>query len=57
MMTISFLKRPGMNQFLKCMSETFNEIVVFTESPKEYADAVINSLKPLQQFVTHRLYA
>lgn len=42
---------------MKAVSEVFHEVVVFTDSHREYADAVINSLKPLQQYVTHRLYA
>ena len=32
------------------------EIVVFTASGKEYADAVINSLVDIKPFISHRLY-
>jgi RNA polymerase II subunit A small phosphatase-like protein len=37
------LKRPGVDQFLKCMAERF-ELVVFTASLAKYADPVLDLL-------------
>ena len=56
MTTIRFLKRPGLNQFIKQMSSLFDEIVIFTASNREYADAVIDSLKEVKHLIHHRLY-
>lgn len=38
------------------MNEIFNEVVVFTENRKEYADAIMNSIKSFDLYVNHRLY-
>ena len=55
MTTIRFLKRPGLSSFIKEMSEIF-EIVIFTASGREYADAVIDSLEDISHLISHRLY-
>jgi TFIIF-interacting CTD phosphatase-like protein len=44
--------RPGAKEFIIQLSKYF-EIIVFTSSVKEYAEAVI---KPFIQFVDHALY-
>lgn len=51
---IKFLKRPGLSEFLEEMSVHF-EIIIFTASTQEYADAVIDSL-PCKEVISHRLY-
>ena len=42
--------------FIKKMSTVFDEIVVFTASAREYADAVIDSLSDVKHLINHRLY-
>lgn len=55
MTTIRFLKRPGLINFIKEMSSIF-EIVIFTASGREYADAVIDSMREIKHLISHRLY-
>lgn len=47
--------RPGLQDFLQKASEKF-EILVFTASVQEYADAVLNHLDPENKFFPHRFY-
>lgn len=47
--------RPGLNQFLEKISENF-EILIFTASIKEYADAVLNQLDPENKYFKQRFY-
>lgn len=47
-------KRPGVDDFLKSMTERY-EVVVFTASVKEYADPVMDRLDP-ERRVPHRLF-
>jgi CTD small phosphatase-like protein 2 len=47
--------RPGLMEFLQKISENF-EILIFTASIKEYADAVLNYLDPENKFFQHRFY-
>lgn len=48
------LKRPGVDAFLARCAK-FYEVVVFTASVSEYADAVLNVLDR-DEVITHRLY-
>lgn len=47
--------RPGLSSFLETVSDKF-EIVVFTASMKEYADAVLNMLDPENKIFKQRFY-
>ncbi|GLU13857.1 hypothetical protein SLE2022_304670 [Rubroshorea leprosula] len=49
------LKRPGMDEFLKEISEKF-EVVVFTAGLKQYAALVLDNLDPEGRIFNHRLY-
>ena len=48
------LVRPGTDEFLQEMSESF-EIVVFTAAMQDYADWVLNQIDP-NGYIKHRLY-
>ncbi|KAJ7936456.1 HAD-like domain-containing protein [Mycena leptocephala] len=48
------LKRPGVDEFLKRMSEIY-ELVVFTASSKEYAEPLLDKLDK-DKLVSHRLF-
>ncbi len=47
--------RPGLQEFLKAVSENF-EVVVFTASKQEYADVILNFLDPGNTIFKKRLY-
>jgi len=47
--------RPGLFDFLQNISQEF-EIIIFTASIKEYADAVLNRLDPENKFFKFRFY-
>lgn len=47
--------RPYALTFLKKMSKKF-EIVIFTASQQEYADAILDELDPDNELFQHRLY-
>ncbi|GLU22804.1 hypothetical protein SLE2022_388520 [Rubroshorea leprosula] len=53
--TMHVLKRPGLDEFLKELSEKF-EVVVFTAGLKPYASLVLDNLDPEGKIFTHRLY-
>lgn len=53
--SVDIFVRPGVNEFLKRMSQIF-EIFIFTASKKEYADACIDIIDPERTIVKHRLY-
>jgi CTD small phosphatase-like protein 2 len=53
--TVNLLIRPGVEEFLKNISENF-EIFIFTASIKEYADAVLNHLDPENKYFKFRFY-
>ena len=50
-----FLLRPGVIEFLTELSE-FYEIIIFTSSPKIYADNIIDKIDQNGNLITHRLY-
>ena len=50
-----FLLRPGLIQFLTELSE-FYEIIIFTSSPKIYADGIIDKIDQNGNLIAHRLY-
>ena len=50
-----FLLRPGVIEFLTELSE-FYEIIIFTSSPKIYADSIIDKIDQEGNLITHRLY-
>ena len=50
-----FLLRPGLIQFLTELSE-FYEIIIFTSSPKIYADGILDKIDQNGNLITHRLY-
>ena len=50
-----FLLRPGVKEFLTELSE-FYEIIIFTSSPKIYADSIIDKIDQDGNLITHRLY-
>lgn len=54
-MTFYVLKRPGVDEFLKAISKSF-EAVIFTAGLKEYASLVLNQLDPSGELISHRLY-
>jgi Dullard-like phosphatase family protein len=53
--TVPIFIRPGLMEFIQKISEIF-EIVIFTASRKEYADAVLNFLDPDGRYFRNRLY-
>ena len=50
-----FLLRPGAREFLKEVSKCY-EIIIFTSSPKKYADKILNKIDVDGNLITHRLY-
>ena len=50
-----FLVRPGVKEFLKEMIKYF-EIVIFTSSPKSYADNILDKIDINNEFFNYRLY-
>ena len=50
-----FFLRPRTIEFLKELSQ-FYEIIIFTSSPKEYADDILDKIDPNNNLITHRLY-
>lgn len=54
-MNFYVLKRPGLDRFLRRISERY-EVVVFTAGLKEYASLVLDRLDPKGAMISHRLY-
>ena len=50
-----FLLRPGVINFLEELSKLY-EIVIFTCSPKFYADGILNKIDIDNNYISHRLY-
>ena len=50
-----FLMRPGVKEFLQEMKKFF-EIVIFTSSPKSYADNILEQIDIHNEFFMYRLY-
>ena len=50
-----FLLRPGARNFLEEVSK-FYEIIIFTSSPKKYADKILNKIDIDGNLISHRLY-
>lgn len=50
-----FLVRPGTIYFLKEVSKYY-EIIIFTSSPKNYADNILNKIDISGDLISHRLY-
>lgn len=50
-----FLLRPGVIEFLTDISK-FYEIIIFTSSPKIYADNIIDKIDEKGTLISHRLY-
>ena len=50
-----FLLRPGVIEFLTELSDFF-EIIIFTSSPKIYADSIIDKIDQNGDLISHRLY-
>ena len=50
-----FLLRPGVINFLEELSKLY-EIVIFTCSPKFYADGILNKIDLDNNYISHRLY-
>jgi Dullard-like phosphatase family protein len=50
-----FLVRPGALDFLKEVSKYY-EIIIFTSSPKSYADKILNKIDINGNLISHRLY-
>ena len=50
-----FLLRPGVINFLEEISKLY-EIIIFTSSPKTYADSILNKIDEDNKFISHRLY-
>jgi Dullard-like phosphatase family protein len=50
-----FLLRPGAKKFLEETSKYY-EIIIFTSSPKKYADKILNRIDINGNFISHRLY-
>jgi len=52
---IYYLLRPGTLDFIKEMSQYY-EIVIFTSSPKSYADTILDYIDEKGDLISHRLY-
>ena len=50
-----FLLRPGVINFLEEISKLY-EIIIFTSSPKSYADSILDKIDTDKKFISHRLY-
>ena len=50
-----FLLRPGVITFLEELSKLY-EIIIFTSSPKVYADGILNKIDIDNDYISHRLY-
>ena len=50
-----FLLRPGVVNFLEEISKLY-EIIIFTSSPKSYADPILNKIDIENKFFSYRLY-
>ena len=50
-----FLVRPGVVNFLEEISSLY-EIIIFTSSPKSYADSILNKIDVDNKFFSYRLY-
>ena len=50
-----FLVRPGVKEFLNEMKKFF-EIIIFTSSPKSYADNILDKIDLNGEYFKHRLY-
>ena len=50
-----FLVRPGVKEFLEEMAKNF-EVVVFTSSPKSYADNILDKIDINNEYFNYRLY-
>ena len=50
-----FLVRPGLQEFLQEMKKYF-EIIIFTSSPKTYADNILDKIDVNDAFFKYRLY-
>ena len=50
-----FLLRPGTIEFLSEISNYY-EIIIFTSSPKNYADNILNKIDSKNNLISHRLY-
>ena len=50
-----FLVRPGVHDFLQEMKKYF-EIIIFTSSPKNYADNILDKIDPNGECIKFRLY-
>ena len=50
-----FLLRPGVIDFLEEISKLY-EIIIFTSSPKSYADPILNKIDLDNKFFSYRLY-
>ena len=50
-----FLLRPGVINFLEELSKLY-EIIIFTSSPKFYADGILNKIDIDNNYISHRLY-
>ena len=50
-----FFLRPGTIELLKELSH-FYEIIIFTSSPKEYADDILDKIDSYGNLIAHRLY-
>ena len=50
-----FLLRPGVINFLEEISQLY-EIIIFTSSPKSYADSILDKIDVDNKFISHRLY-
>ena len=50
-----FFLRPGTIELLTELSE-FYEIIIFTSSPKEYADDILDKIDSKGELISHRLY-
>ena len=51
---ISVFKRPGVDNFLKVMSQYY-ELIIFTAGMGKYAKPIIDKLDP-ENYIEHRLY-